>query len=195
MSWLLLKEPKPVDFYTSGWTPPTANWARSLALEIVEEHGASPAEQFQSCKDHFAERARSATLASAAIFEPLFLSLTCALTVTSASLPEKARSLDWSLPALIVSWYYTQYTAVRAMAVAAGTPPRDTHRSAIDVFGGNLRDRMPHPLNMQAQWVKKEEFECRFPGYPCRRSPNPALSAHRKSRSRTCPMGRLATLP
>ncbi|HEX3393679.1 MAG TPA: DNRLRE domain-containing protein [Acidimicrobiales bacterium] len=32
-------------------------------------------------------------------------------------------------------------------------------------------------------------------GSSCRRSPKPALSAHRKSRSRTCPMGRLATLP
>ncbi len=31
--------------------------------------------------------------------------------------------------------------------------------------------------------------------FDCRRSPKVALSAHRKSRSRTCPMGRLATLP
>ncbi len=145
----------------------TANWARSLALEIVEQHGASPAEQFRSCKDLFeGQPKKSATPPSAAIFEPLFLSLTCSLTVTSAALPEKARSLDWSLPALIVWWYYTHYTAVRAMAVAAGTVPRDTHSNTIDAFGGNLLDRMPHPLNMEARWVKNEEFDCRLPGYP-----------------------------
>lgn len=145
----------------------TANWARSLALEIVEEHGASPAEQFGSCKDLFeGQRKRSATSASAAIFEPLFSSLTCSLTVTSAASPEKTRSLDWSLPVLIVWWYYTHYTSVRAMAVAAGTTPRDTHSDTINVFGGNLLDRMPHPLNMQARWVKNEDFDCHLPGYP-----------------------------
>ena len=26
MSWLLLKEPTPVGFYTSGWTPPVLGW-------------------------------------------------------------------------------------------------------------------------------------------------------------------------
>ncbi len=64
--------------------------------------------------------------------------------MTSAALPENTRSLDWSVPFLIVWWYYTHYTAVRAMAVAAGTVPKDTHSDTIDVFGGNLLGRMPH---------------------------------------------------
>lgn len=145
----------------------TANWARSLTLEIVEEHGSSPAEQFASCEDIFAAQPKkNATPASAAIFEPLFSSLTCSLTVTSAALPENTRLPHWSLPSLIVWWYYTQYTSVRAMAFAAGTVPRDTHSTTINVFGGNLLDRMPHPLNMHACWVKNEDFDCRLPGYP-----------------------------
>lgn len=145
----------------------TANWARSLAVEIVAEHGASATEQFQSCKALFdLQPKKSAAPASAAVFEPLFSSLTCSLAVTSAALPERVRSLDWSLPVLIVGWYYTHYTAVRAMAVAAGTVPQDTHSGTIGVFGGNLVGRMPHPLNMCARWVKNEEFDCRFPVYP-----------------------------
>lgn len=133
----------------------------------MEEHGATPAQQFESCRDLFDEQSKkSATRASEAVFEPLFSSLISSLTVTSAALPEAARSLDWSLPQVIVSWYYAHYTAARAMVVAAGTTPADTHRATINAFGGNLLDRMPHPLNMQAHWVKNEDFDGRLPTHP-----------------------------
>jgi hypothetical protein len=145
----------------------TVNWARSLALEIVEEHGATPAEQFESCKALFdSQPKKSASVATPAIFEPLFSSLTCSLTVTSAILPQNARFLDWSLHHLIVSWYYAHYTAARAMLTAAGQTPADTHSATIAAYGGNIAERMPHPLNMHARYAENDDFDGHLPTHP-----------------------------
>jgi hypothetical protein len=150
----------------------TVNWARSLALEIENEHGATAAEQFDMCISAFAKQKKtSSASATAAIFEPLFSSLTYSMSVASATLPEPSPTPEWRLPGIIVSWYYAYYTAVRAMGFAAGVDVPDTHSGVGAVFGSNLRRRMPHPLHMEARWDKDEAFICEFPGYPDDGSP------------------------
>ena len=171
--WLyeLIKAEKP-DIEPTLSARSTVNWARSLALEIESDHGESAREQFDVCKAEFANHKKTMSAsASAAIFEPLFSSLTYSVSVTSATLPERSNSGEWSLPGTIVSWYYAFYTAARAMSLAAGVDVPDTHSGVGTVFGKNLLHRMPHPLNMEARWEKDEVFACELSGYPDDQTP------------------------
>lgn len=86
----------------------TVNWARSLALEIGHEHGESAANQYQSCRKLFQANTKrcSSQISNHAIFEPLFSTLTNVLTIiSSASLGPPSRR-PWTIPSLIVDWYY-----------------------------------------------------------------------------------------
>lgn len=146
----------------------TINWARSLALEIAAQHGDSTNEQFASCLAHF--RANTQGGASIpekrAVFEPLFSSLTNALTIVSQAVDGASRQPPWTVPGLIVSWYYATYTAMRAMLAASGVDAPDTHAGVIKAVGASLRTRLPHPLNMTSSLIRNEEFSKELPDYP-----------------------------
>lgn len=145
----------------------TVNWARSLASEICAEHGETVNAQHESCLRLFRKNTQGGgtNLGTQAIFEPLFSALTNTLSVVSSCLDE-AGTRPWSVPGVIVDWYYATYTAMRSMLAANGIRASDTHSGVIKAVGSSLRARLPHPLNMQAQWLRNENFSKELPNYP-----------------------------
>jgi hypothetical protein len=145
----------------------TVNWARSLAFEIAAEHGGSLRQQYHSCLRRFRTNTQGggSQLATPAIFEPLFSTLTNALSVVSHATDEPGPR-PWALPGVIVSWYYSTYTAMRSMLAASGVDAPETHGGVMNSVGATLRSRLPHPLNMLARWQRNEEFSKELPDYP-----------------------------
>lgn len=139
----------------------TVNWARVVAFEIVQEHGSSPKQQFESSLKNIRANFQGGgeTLGNAAIFEPLFASLNFALSVASLSDQSNAALIKpWLIPSTIVSWYYAIYNSFKAIYAACNIKAPDTHSGAIKTLSNTIVKKMPHPFNMQAEWVKNEEF-------------------------------------
>ena len=146
----------------------TINWARGLAFEIVEEHGKSAQQQYESCLDLFRgnTQGRGSNLGRQAVFEPLFSTLTNALSVVSDAIDGASGPRPWAVPGVVVSWYYAVYTAMRSMLAASGVDAPDTHSGVMKSVGASLRTKLPHPLNMQARWIRNEDFSKELPNYP-----------------------------
>ena len=146
----------------------TINWARSLAFEIVEEHGCSEKQQYDSCLNLFRgnTRGNGNTLGRQAVFEPLFYALIHTLSVVSDAIDEAPGPRAWSIPRVIVSWYYAFYTAIRSIIAASGIDAPETHAGVIKTVGASLRTKLPHPLNMHAHWSTNEDFIKELPNYP-----------------------------
>ena len=144
------------------------NWARSLAFEIVAEHGDSTQQQYESCLRLFRGNTQGggSNLGTQAVFEPLFSTLTNALSVVSTATDDAFSPRSWALPGVIVSWYYAFYTAMRSMLAANGVDAPDTHSGVTRSVGASIRNRLPHPLNMRAQWLRNEDFSKELPNYP-----------------------------
>jgi len=146
----------------------TLNWARALSFEITQEHGETPIEQYESCMKVYCSNTQGngATLGNSAIFEPLFSALNNTLTIiTLAHEPSKIDSRPWVLPGLIVSWYYAVYTSIRAILAANNISTPDTHAGVIKTLNNSFTNKLPHPFNMQAAWVRNEEFDKKLPSY------------------------------
>ncbi len=144
----------------------TINWAKALAFEIEQEHGATPQEQYQSCLQFHRSttQGNGTTLGNAAVFEPLFSSLNNTLTlVTLSHESSKLDARPWIIPGLIVCWYYAVYTSIRAILAANNIGAPDTHTGVIKTLNNSFRNRLPHPLNMQAKWLRNEEFSKELP--------------------------------
>jgi len=54
------------------------------------------------------------------VFEPLFSTLTNALSVVSGAIDAVSGPRPWAVPGVVVSWYYAKYTAMRSMLAASG---------------------------------------------------------------------------
>lgn len=143
----------------------TINWMKALRFEIVNEHGVSAKEQFESCHRHFKATypKRLTTLNNGIVFESLYSSLTNSLALQTSA--NNASSESWMLPSSIVSWYYSVYFSVLSMLGSTGQKVYDNHASVYRAFGSNLSDQMPHPFNMKASHVKNEEYEAKLPRY------------------------------
>lgn len=143
----------------------TINWMKALRFEIVNEHGVSAKEQFESCHRHFKAKysKRLTTLNNGIVFESLYSSLTNSLALQTSA--NNASSESWMLPSSIVSWYYSVYFSVLSMLGSTGQKVDDNHASVYRSFGSNLSDQMPHPFNMKASHVKNEEYEAKLPRY------------------------------
>jgi len=146
----------------------TINWVRSLAFEIAEEHGNSARGQYESCLRLFRGNTQGggSSLGLQAVFEPLFSTLTNALSVVSSSLGGDTDPRPWAVPGVVVSWYYAFYTAMRSMLAASGVNAPDTHSAVMRAVGASLRTKLPHPLNMHAGWIRNEDFSKELPEYP-----------------------------
>ncbi|MBL8804471.1 MAG: hypothetical protein JNN27_20915 [Planctomycetes bacterium] len=146
----------------------TINWARSLAFEIVQQHGENEKKQYESCLEHFRGNTQGggSSLSNQSVFEPLFSTLTNTLSVVSSAAGGPSEPRPWAVPGVIVSWYYAFYTAMRSMLAASGVNAPDTHTGVIKSVGASLRTKMPHPLNMLARWSRNEDFTKELPDYP-----------------------------
>lgn len=147
----------------------TINWMRSLAFEISAEHGSSPQDQYDSCLKTFKmnTQGNGVSHGDGVVFECLYLSLTNCLSVTSiSSMEEIATNKPWLISGMIVSWYYSYYTAMRAILAASNISAPETHGGVIKSINNNgVLDKLPHPLNMRATWVRNEEYTISFPNF------------------------------
>ena|GEM_PF-1977103 len=142
------------------------NWMKALDIEIRGEHGTTPAEQFESCRKHFSGiTQRQGEVKLAPVFEPLYAALNFSMALTSMS--QENRPVPWILPSAIVTWYYCFYNALRAVFTAQGIDAIDTHAWLYKRgMNSDLREKLPHPLNMVASWVRNEEYSLLLPDYP-----------------------------
>ncbi|MFB2846122.1 hypothetical protein ACE1BG_07525 [Aeromonas veronii] len=143
----------------------TINWMKALRFEIINEHGKSAGEHFESCLVHFKSTypKKLAPLNNRCIFESLYSSLTgCLALQTSAKNADKE---SWVLPTAIVNWYYSVYFSVLSMFGSTGQTVDDNHASVYRAFGSNLSDQMPHPINMKATYLNNEEYKSLLPKY------------------------------
>ncbi len=154
----------------NDWSPrhaqtSTVHWALSLACEVQAENGESATKQFDSCLSLLKKNMRGAQqhLGAGEVFGPLFSSLTFALDLCS-------RAADgcptWSLPSAVIAWYYAHYGALRSMLAASNVLVEEYHAKSIRSFGSCLRNRLPHPYNMKARWIKNGDFDVELPDYP-----------------------------
>jgi hypothetical protein len=147
----------------------TINWMRSLAFEIAAEHGGTPQEQYLSCLNTFKSNTQGnrASIGDGVVFECLYLSLTNSLSVTSvSSLEAIATNKPWLISSMIVSWYYSYYTAMRAILAASNISAPETHGGVIKSINNNgIIDKLPYPLNMRATWDRNEEYTISFPNF------------------------------
>ncbi|MCU7810938.1 MAG: hypothetical protein KZQ77_06840 [Candidatus Thiodiazotropha sp. (ex Notomyrtea botanica)] len=143
----------------------TVNWMKALRFEIVNEHGSSAKEQFESCLRHFKATypKKLSPLNNSLVFESLYSSLTNSLALQTSA--KNSSKESWMLPSSIVSWYYSVYFSVLSMFGSTGQAVDDNHASVYRAFGSNLSDQMPHPFNMKATYVKNEEYKSKLPQY------------------------------
>jgi len=143
----------------------TINWMKALRFEIVNEHGDSTKEQFESCLRHFkaAYPKKLTPLNNSLVFESMYSSLTNSLAIQTSA--KNSSSESWMLPSSIVSWYYSIYFSVLSMFGSTGQTVDDNHASVYRAFGSNLSEKMPHPFNMKASYVKNEEYDSKLPTY------------------------------
>ncbi len=143
----------------------TINWMRALRFEIVNEHGDSTTEQFESCLRHFKSvyPKKLSPLENKYIFEALYSALNNSLALQTSA--QSTNKESWMLPSSIVSWYYSVFFSVLSMFGSTGQRVKDNHTSVYKAFGSNLADQMPHPLNMKATYVRNEEYQPKLPQY------------------------------
>jgi hypothetical protein len=146
--------------------PSTLNWMQALSLEIAQEHGSTPTDQFTSCQSRFAKVTRlGRETALAPIFGPLFHSLTFAVTLTSMVKAQTCR--PWTFPSAIISWYYATYNAFCSIVEASGTEAPDNHTGLQKCLrGSNIRPKLPYPFNMVATYESNGNYHIELPGYP-----------------------------
>ncbi len=146
--------------------PSTLNWMQALSFEITQEHGTTSTSQFASCQSIFDKSVTrlERKIALAPIFEPLFHSLTFAITLTS--MVEDRTCRPWTFPSAIISWYYATYNAFRSIIEASGTDAPDHHAGLQRcLFGNNIRPKLPHPFNMVAVYKRNEEYSIELPSH------------------------------
>lgn len=145
----------------------TINWMKALCFEILNEHGDSAREQFESCIRHFkaAYPKRLVPLNKSYIFESLYSSLSGCLALQTSA--KNATKESWMLPNAIVGWYYSVYFSTLSMLGSTGQSVDDNHAAIYRAFGSNLSEQMPHPLNMTATHVSNEEYLSQLPKYTC----------------------------
>ncbi len=152
-----------------SWDPRRAQnstilWALALAHEVQAENGLTASEQFESCLSLLKKNTQGAQrhLGTPEVFGPLFSSLTFTLDLCSRKVGECP---TWALPSAIVAWYYAHYGTLRSMLAASNVGVEESHAKSIRSFGSCLRNRLPHPYNMRARWIKNEEFDVDLPNY------------------------------
>ena len=143
----------------------TINWMKALRFEIINEHGNSSKEQFESILNHFKTvyDKRLSPINKSLIFESLYSSFTYSLALQTSAKNTSGES--WMLPSSIVSWYYSVYFSILSMFGSIGQAVDDNHTSVYRVFSSNLSDKMPHPFNMNASYVKNEIYASNLPWY------------------------------
>lgn len=156
-----------------NWKPMFAmqsaiNWVKALRMEIEGEHGTSAEAQFDACKQHIMTHVKSRNLGNSPvpyghIFGTLFHSLTFCVALTS--LCERGVVGPWMFPSAIVMYYYATYNAVISMLAAQQDYHGENHSTAINTYN-DLRDSLPHPLNMVARRKTGETYEAILPLYP-----------------------------
>jgi len=144
----------------------TQNWIRALRFEIDAEHGTDLVAQFSSCSRIFSARTQALSVAPplAEVFEPLFGSLNYMLS--AGTFADQPQAPSWCQPTAVIAWYYATYMASRAMFAASGLQVGDKHAAAERSFVSNLRQVLPHPLNMVARRTTGEKYESALPSYP-----------------------------
>ncbi|EKN3980809.1 hypothetical protein RSJ44_003000 [Yersinia enterocolitica] len=143
----------------------TINWMRALRFEIINEHGYSTQEQFESCVSHFKAKypKKLSPLNNSFIFESLYKSLTGSLALQTSA--KNSTEESWMLPGAIVTWYYSVYFSFLSMFGSTGQSVDDNHASVYRAFASNLCDQMPHPFNMKATHLNNEKYNPLLPGY------------------------------
>lgn len=144
----------------------TVSWAAALRFSIESRHGSTPAEQFNSCRDHFRPQQvkRGPAEKQGELYCLLFHSLTSATTLITLDSSEAGR--PWMYPTTIVAWYYAHYHAIRAAAFARGLAPADTHTSLMKTINSGLRRQLPHPYNMLATHNGDGTYRAELPDVP-----------------------------
>lgn len=143
----------------------TINWMKALRFEIINEHGCSTKEQFESCVRHFksAYPKKLSPSNNSYIFESLYKSLTGSLSLQTCA--KNSSKESWILPSAIVTWYYSIYFSFLSMFGTTGQSVDDNHASVYRAFASNLCDQMPHPLNMKASYLDNENYSILLPNY------------------------------
>lgn len=144
----------------------TVSWAAALRFAIEARHGATPAEQFGSCRRHFREQQvkPGPAVAQGEIYCLLFHSLTSATTLITLDHSDAGR--PWMYPTAVVSWYYAHYHAIRSAAIARGPRPADNHASLAKTINSGLRVQLPHPYNMWAKQLQDGTHRIELPEVP-----------------------------
>ena len=144
----------------------TLNWMDALRYEIDAAHGTSAADQFASCASFFRVNVQPTQnpIHADDIFEPLFSSLNyCSGAILMAETMAASTCVQ---PTAIVNWYYSVYSAARSMFAAVGQSVGDNHASAANAFAAQLRQHLPHPLNMVATHNKNQDYSPALPTFP-----------------------------
>lgn len=140
------------------------NWMHALSSEIDAEHGRSVEEQWRACQANFESVVPRDVQHLAAVFEPLFGAITYATSL--ASLAQQTSVAPWRCPGAIVEWYYAIYGAMRAILSACDQPAPDKHARVADALNGQIRERLPHPFDLHAVWLKNEDYRPELPHHP-----------------------------
>ncbi len=144
----------------------TVSWAAALRFAIEARHGATPAEQFDSCRRHFRQHQvkRGPMEKQGEIYCLLFHSLTSATTLITLDCSDAGR--PWMYPTAVVTWYYAHYHAIRAAAFARGLEPDDKHAALAKTINTGLRVQLPHPYNMRALHQGDGTYRVELPEAP-----------------------------
>jgi len=144
----------------------TLNWVRALAFEILQEHGPDYASWVASFRTKLSPtlHAPATPFPLSQSVEPLISSI--AFSLSLRSLEVASQTSPWLRPSAVVTWYYALYGAVRSMLASVAQTAGDDHRKTMRTFQGSLAGRLPHPFNMQATWIKNEDFAAHLPSVP-----------------------------
>jgi hypothetical protein len=143
----------------------TVNFIKALTFEIKAEYGENPLEQFNTSRTASASNflRRNRTVPYAVIFEPLFYSLTYAMSLVALSAQAQNRPVTFH--SSVVIWYYSYYNAFRAILGATNQMVGDNHRAVINAVT-TLRTQLIHPFNIVANRTNGEIYEVSLPKYP-----------------------------
>lgn len=144
----------------------TVGWIQALRHEIEAEHGKRASTQFKSCRKLFRQTVKPAGKPPplAAVFEPLFSSITGSMTLERISTSYEA--VPWVRPTAVVTWYYAVYASVRAMLAALGQMVVENHSATMKAYAATLQPKLPHPLNMRAFRTAGETYSIILPSHP-----------------------------
>lgn len=139
------------------------NWILALEDSIQRGYGASPIDWRHALNAHFQQvPRRTVGFDQTAIGEALWHSLICSLSVT-----ESASLLDcppWVAPNEVVSWYYANFHALRAIIASQNAEVEQTHSAvAKRCAQDDIRQKLPHPYDMSATHSHGKKFISELP--------------------------------